>query len=427
VSHGRDTSSGIKAYQITNTEKLVRRWNDVLYRDHFPNGEEVFVARDRSRDKPHILFIDHYVPERDKDAGSRTLFLYMKFFSSRGFQVTLWPDNLNYTGAYTEELQALGVEVIYGPAYHGRFREWYQERKKWIKYVFASRPHVAINYLPVIRETSEATVLYYGHDLHWRRCLAEYELKGDPKLLENLEIIKPMEDYSCQLSDVILYPSKEECDIVREAFPHARSVAEFPITIVPDGELDYEAFRIRTSGASSLRSLLFVGGFAHSPNVDAMQWFVRDVFPEILKEEPGCQLTIIGSNAPAEIRSLASPNVVVLGWVSDDELRRAYEASISIVPLRYGAGVKGKIIEAMALGVPVVSTTVGVQGIDNAEEVAFTGDDKVGFAAAVLTALRNPAITEKKSLAAIDFLRGKYSETAVAELMGQWMSELRRH
>ena len=95
ASHGRDERSGIKAYQVVNTKKLYERWKDVLEAGHFDNGTNVLEARDRSRQKPHILVIDHYVPEWDRDAGSRSMLLYIKLFLEAGFQVSFWPDNLN--------------------------------------------------------------------------------------------------------------------------------------------------------------------------------------------------------------------------------------------------------------------------------------------------------------------------------------------
>ena len=85
-SHGRDLDSGIKAYQVINQQKLFERWRATLEADHFPNATDVFVARDRSRYKPHIVVIDHYIPQWDRDAGSRSTYLYIKLFCDHGFK-----------------------------------------------------------------------------------------------------------------------------------------------------------------------------------------------------------------------------------------------------------------------------------------------------------------------------------------------------
>ena len=82
-SHGKDTSSGIKAYQVANQEKLLSRWRSTLAAHHFPNAQDVFLARDRSRGRPHILIVDHYIPQWDRDAGSRTMYHLSACFSHR--------------------------------------------------------------------------------------------------------------------------------------------------------------------------------------------------------------------------------------------------------------------------------------------------------------------------------------------------------
>src|SRR5437868_10645844 len=130
VSNGTDLAAGIKAHQIANQPKFIEKWQDVLATEHFPNGEEVFLARDRSRQKTHMLVIDHYVPQPDRDAGSRTLFSYMKMFVDAGLQVSFWPDNLYRDKDYLKALQDLGVEVLYGSQLVGRFPEWIVERAR---------------------------------------------------------------------------------------------------------------------------------------------------------------------------------------------------------------------------------------------------------------------------------------------------------
>src|SRR5262249_16344908 len=114
VSHGKDTSQGIKAYQIRNAQIFFDRWKSVLASDHFAPGTNMPFARDRSGKKPHILIVDHQVPEPDHDAGSRAMLDYVKLFVRAGFQVTFWPHDLRHRGDYAVALQQLGVEVIYG-------------------------------------------------------------------------------------------------------------------------------------------------------------------------------------------------------------------------------------------------------------------------------------------------------------------------
>ena len=134
--------------------------------------------------------------------------------------------------------------------------------------------------------------------------------------------------------------------------------------------------------------LLFVGGFAHPPNADAVLWFVREVWPKLQADraaagKPAMNFYIVGSRAPEEIKALHDPEngVVVKGFVTDEELRTLYNSTrIVVVPLRYGAGVKGKVIEALYYGAPVITTGVGAEGIPEAETVMEIADAPEAFA-----------------------------------------------
>ena len=98
-------------------------------------------------------------------------------------------------------------------------------------------------------------------------------------------------------------------------------------------------------------------------------WFVTEVMPLLRDKKAGVRLHIVGSNAPDDIRALASADVIFHGYISDEELEQRYaEAGLAIAPLRFGGGMKGKVLEAMATGIPLVSTKVGVQGVPNAEQ-----------------------------------------------------------
>jgi glycosyltransferase involved in cell wall biosynthesis len=138
------------------------------------------------------------------------------------------------------------------------------------------------------------------------------------------------------------------------------------------------------SGGSGL---IFVGGFRHRPNVDAMLFFCREVLPTILKTVPDARLSIVGSNPPPEIVSLSTDRVLVTGFVPSTT-PHLHASRVSVAPLRFGAGMKGKIGEAMAHGVPVVTTTVGAQGMGLQHGMnALIADGPLAFADAVVQVL----------------------------------------
>ena len=143
VSNGTDESEGLKAFQVTNRAQFFDKWESELTTSHFPNAESVFLARDRSRDKPHILVIDHYVPHYDKDAGSRSTFQYLQLLVSNNFQVTFIGDNFYPHEPYTTTLQQMGIEVLIGDASRKAMTTWLSENAAYIDVAYLMRPHIA--------------------------------------------------------------------------------------------------------------------------------------------------------------------------------------------------------------------------------------------------------------------------------------------
>ena len=142
LSLGKDVTSGIKAYQIENTKKLYERWRETLSREHFSPGAEVMRARDRSRDRKTALIVDHYIPQPDQDAGSRTMVAIIECLLYAGYIVKFWPDNLAYDPEYTASLQSLGVEVFYG--FGVSFDDWIKQNGDAISLAVLSRPAVRV-------------------------------------------------------------------------------------------------------------------------------------------------------------------------------------------------------------------------------------------------------------------------------------------
>jgi glycosyltransferase involved in cell wall biosynthesis len=147
--------------------------------------------------------------------------------------------------------------------------------------------------------------------------------------------------------------------------------------------------------------------------VDGIVWFCREVAPILRGQDFAFDLKIVGSNPTSEVWDLEAEDVQVLGYVSDEQLRECYlEASTVVAPLRFGAGVKGKVVEAMARGVPVVTTEVGAQGLAGAEDYLFLGDSPEQFAAAVRAAA-DVKTAHAKAAAALDYVRSHYSKQAM--------------
>ena len=405
VSHGTDTGTGIKAYQIANQQKFRERWAKELDR-HYPNAANVMRARDRAWTRPVVLVVDHYIPQPDRDAGSRTMMAFLRCLIDAGCVVKFWPDNLYNDPAYAPALQAMGVEVYHGLRWLNEFKGLMREEGKQFDAVLLSRPDVADKFIDVVRKYSNARVVFYGHDLHFRRMLDEaMTIETDREHLSRATTMESLERSVWRRADVVLYPSKDEADQVRAIVPEvdARAITAY----------SYDTFR-HASEPDGREGLIFVAGFAHSPNVDAAEWLVHEVMPEVWRHDPEVKLSLVGSNPTERVQALAGPRVEVTGFVSDPELQRRYGAArVAVVALRFGAGVKSKVVEALQQGLPLVTTTVGAQGLDGLETVTAVADEPVAIAQAVIRLLDNDDAWLTTSRAAAAFAEARFSNASM--------------
>lgn len=381
VSHGTDENAGIKGYQARNRERFQACWAETLEHHHYPNALNVLRARERNVPVATILVIDHYVPQPDRDAGSRVMVEFMRQFMAMGMKVVFWPDNLWNMPVYTRQLQTMGVEVIYGEHRSDAFDDFIAKRGSAIDHVLLSRPNIAINYIEALRKHTQARLIYFGHDLHGMRLRRQQQVTGDSAFGQEADAIERIERKLWACCDVVLYPSEEEVAELLAIAPgvNAMSVPLYCFdTVVEDA----------ASNLGERNDVLFVAGFAHPPNVDAACWLVEEIFPTVRKHVPGVTLQLVGSNPSDQVTALASPDVQVLGYVDDATLASLYRSSrVVAAPLRFGAGVKLKVLEAMQQGVPLVTTSVGAQGLPELKNVACVADDPVGIAEAIIRML----------------------------------------
>lgn len=409
ISNGTDMAKGVKSYQVANKNKFYEKWKEILKEDHFENGKNVFLARDRSKNKKCILFIDHYVPTFDRDAGSRATYQHLKLMAKLGYNIKFIGDNFLKYEKYTKALEDLGIEVLYGQKYALGWKNWIKDNSEYIDTVVLSRPHISKKYIDFVRKNTKAKIVYYVHDLHFLREFREYEVTKNPKLKSSSEYWKEIELDLMSKSDVVVTFSSYEKKIIDEYFSKDKSIV-VPIFIF--NRFDYNPINLLGK-----KDILFVGGFNHRPNEDAVIWFVKQIWPSISNRVPECKFIIVGSNPTEKVKSLASKNIIVTGFVTDEELKEYYSnCRVCVIPLRYGAGVKGKTIEAIYNKIPIVSTSIGVEGLDEIENYISVANNSEDFVDKVLEYYENDKLVADDVLKYHEYLNKYFSEEHIKKI-----------
>ena len=413
VSNGTDVNgTGLKRYQVENNKKLQGKWSEEFKNQYDNVGvPNAFRARERSRGKKVILFVDHYVPTFDKDAGSKTTFQYIKMFIERGYVVKFLPDNFAKSEPYTTILEQMGVEVLYGNEMRTNIFEWIENNQSNIDIAYLNRPHIATKYIDFIREKTNIKVIYYGHDLHFLRERREYELTGDVEKKNASAYWKSMELDLMRKASISYYPSNVEVDYIHtfDKKINAKAITAYVFDKFMD--IDYNP-DIR-------EGVLFVGGFSHPPNADALKYFLESMWDEIYAQIKA-PFYIVGSNATDEIKAMhnEAKGIIFKGFVSEEELKELYtKVRLVVVPLRYGAGVKGKVIEALYYGDPVITTSVGAEGIDNSYNQMLIADEPDEFITKCVALYTDKEALKNMHMEATEYVKNRHSIDAVWKII----------
>lgn len=422
LSHGTDPEVGIKASQTRNRDVFLSRWRETLEREQLRPGEHLFLAKDRAQLKKCILIVDRHPPHSDRDAGSRAIWQLMRVLHVFGFSIKFWSQETENDPAYRDLLQMHGIELFTATETDGGFDAWIAENGCYLDYVLLSRPLVADRHIDAVRRHSTALVMYYGHDVHYLRIDRQHALTQEFGLDAHARHLQSVEQGVWRKSDLILYPSDEETRHVQqwldavEGDARAMTIPLFAyenVPALPDSPEHLPQAR---------RNVLFVGGFAHAPNEDGAVWFAHEVWPLVRARHPDYRLCLVGSNPTEAVLALAADDVIVTGFLSESDLIEHYNnARVAIAPLRFGAGTKGKVLEAMRFGVPCVTTTTGVQGLADAGFLRVA-DDAAAMASHIFELIENDAFWLQASGAAQAFIRERFSVHTVWHALSQVMN-----
>ena len=378
---GTDTGSGMKAHQVRNRVTFAERRRAALAQ-HLP-PHTVPTPALLHRHQPQVLVIDAQVPRPDHDSGSLRLVNLMRLLREEGAHVVFVPADRKRVEPYTAALQHMGVEAWHGP-WLGRLPAWLRAHGARFDAVMVSRHYVAGELLPLLRaHAPQARLVFDTVDLHYLREQRAAELAGDAALRRAAARTRARELAVIAQADATLVVSEVERALLGRDAPGARvEVVSNLHQVAGPGP-----------GFDAREGLVFVGGFRHPPNVDAVRWFVDAVFPRVRARLPGVAFHCIGSHAPAEVLALAARDGVHVHGHVPDITPWMEGARVAVAPLRYGAGVKGKINLSMAHGQPVVATTCAVEGMHLRDgHDVLVADDAEGFADAVVRAHTDAAL-----------------------------------
>jgi polysaccharide pyruvyl transferase WcaK-like protein/glycosyltransferase involved in cell wall biosynthesis len=355
-----------------------------------------------------VLYVDGCAPQRDRDAASVRLVSILCLLRRIGCSVAFHALDMNYSASRDGWMEDEGIAVLRPPAVWGGLTQILTSRGRDFDLIFISRFNLAQPYITLLRHFApDATFIVDTVDLHFLRERRMAELTGDPESMRHAALIQAQELGVIRAADCTLVVSEYESRLLSREVPGAQ------VRILSN----IHDVRGRQTGFDDRRDLFFVGGFGHLPNVDAVCWYAAEVWPRVRHELPGALTYLIGSNMPDSVRALAGDGIVVVGHAPDltpylDGCRA------SVAPLRFGAGVKGKIGTAQGSGVPVIATTHAAEGMHlESGRNALIADTAQGFADAIVRVYGNRELWTAVSDEGMENVRRHFSPDAARTVL----------
>jgi GT2 family glycosyltransferase/glycosyltransferase involved in cell wall biosynthesis len=360
--HGSSSAADAEAFVLANRGLIVARWCDQLARrlsladrDRFPH--RTIAAVDAASDDT-ILMIEDRVPHADRGSGDPRSALVVRQLAA------LWPRArvtlIAFDGARAEQyavpLWAEGIEVVWGKDWV----EWFEERRYHYSVVIVSRPHNHERFDAILRLTQpQAHRIYDAESLYFRRIERQAALATSPSeqafLEDEARRMRDSEAAAMRGAELVVCVTEEERRVVESLAPGIATVV-LPYVVHADPH---------PPGFNERSGLLFFGGFMAgpgSPNEDGARVAAEEVLPRLRHVDPSIVLAIVGADPTADVKALAGPAVQIVGGV-DDPRGWLVRARVHLAPLRFGAGIKLKLLDSMAAGLPFVTTPIGAEGL----------------------------------------------------------------
>ena len=416
ISCGTDLNSGIKRYQSINHNKFIQKWQQQLAQYPVNKGSDGVVAASRRHlGSKTILVIDIYAPCYDKESGARRIWQLLQIFQQLDYHVIFVPDNGAKSEPYTQMLQQLQIEVVYTePGYGTSIEEQVGQLLPLVDIAWVCRPQLYEKYAPSIRQHQHIKLIYDTVDLHYLRLKRAGEFSHNT--LENMHQWVQMqlrELKAAHQADLTITITEAEREILAEE--RVKNLA-----VVPNIHSIYQQ---TTPGFERRQGLLFIGSYNHPPNVDAVHWLVREIMPLVWQQIPELTVTLLGSNVIESVTALESDSrVKVTGYIAD-VMPYFLNHRVFVAPLRYGAGMKGKIGQSLEYGLPIVSTAIGIEGMNLTDgENVIEANQTIEFAEEIMRLYRNEDLwcrLAKNSATALTDLTTKSVKTTIEQILNR--------
>jgi glycosyltransferase involved in cell wall biosynthesis len=331
------------------------------------------------RDPLRLLVVDAWLPTPDRDSASLRMFNLLQLLREFG-DITFAAEDFASRRSGLNALQNLGVCVVIPPV---SVKEHLERFGNVYNAIFLSRVNVAEAYLAIARQFApQARIVFDTTDLAYIRGFRGAKVTHNKNLLRQALEIKQIELAVMRAADMTLVVSTAEQEILARDCPEAR------VRIVSNIHDVYHSTRT----FAERHGIVFIGAFPHHPNVDAIQFFCKDILLRLRERLGDAKITVVGSQPPEWLQDMHSEHFIVAHRIPDIA-PLLNECRVSMAPLRYGSGVKGKVLLSMGYGVPVVGTSIAAEGIPvMTRREMLIADDVMSFAEALNEVYRDELI-----------------------------------
>jgi glycosyltransferase involved in cell wall biosynthesis len=356
--------------------------------------------------RPQALFIDNAYPLTGSDGGSNALLDHMRSLMRLGFDVSFAAseDLADRSGA-AAALSAIGINPIVAPWY-GSLEEVLRRLGQPFDLVYLHRVQTAWTYQALVRRYCKRALVVYGvADLHHLRLARQAQVLEIPSYAIRARRVRMEEMAAAQLADIVITHSSVEADLLRQ-------VPNVTVAVVP-----WSVSARRAATAFSERDgVAFIGGFGHDPNLDAVHYLAEKIAPLVRKADPSIRFHVVGRDTE-RLQLPTRPDFKLVGDV--DDINSVFDAvRLTVAPLRFGAGLKSKVVESLAAGVPCIGTSIAYEGMAPPDVLrGCVADEPADFAAALLRLYREEQAYSDCSDAGRLYAQHEYSEARVDDLM----------